>query len=200
MKKTKANIQPKNGSTVLVVLFVAILVLILAVGYFSNWKCADGEWVRSGFPLSGKPQGICETKQSEKIIQNEQGASKEISEEQEQATQGADKPEVSGLEVANIKRGDIVRSPLVVKGRAKGTWFFEGEFPIKLMDGKGNFFARGNALAQGEWMTRDWAPFEASLEFQNPTTSDGFLYFMKDNPSGLPQNDYLVAIPIKFAR
>ncbi len=35
--------------------------------------------------------------------------------------------------LANAK----VTSPLLVKGQARGTWFFEASFPVKLIDAKG---------------------------------------------------------------
>lgn len=110
----------------------------------------------------------------------------------------AEKPEVSGLEITNIKKDQLVASPLTIKGRARGSWFFEGEFPVKLMDEKGNFFVTSFVTAKGEWMTENWVPFEAKITFQKPATKNGFLFFAKNNPSGMPQNDYSITIPIKF--
>ena len=30
--------------------------------------------------------------------------------------------------------GAVLRSPLTIRGRAKGNWFFEGDFPLLLLD------------------------------------------------------------------
>jgi hypothetical protein len=55
-------------------------------------------------------------------------------------------------------------------------------------------------------MTEEFAPFTASLEFTNPYPAGdpdfmkrGFLILHKDNPSGLPENDNALEIPIYFA-
>ncbi|KKS60743.1 MAG: hypothetical protein UV26_C0002G0069 [candidate division WWE3 bacterium GW2011_GWF2_42_42] len=53
------------------------------------------------------------------------------------------------------KPNDIVTSPLIVKGRARGTWFFEGDFPVTLYYGVGEDFVDTYATAKTEWMTED---------------------------------------------
>jgi len=57
----------------------------------------------------------------------------------------------------------LVKSPLEITGEAKGLWYFEGSFPVKLVDSKGTVLAQGQAQAQDEWMTENFAPFTASL-------------------------------------
>lgn len=90
-----------------------------------------------------------------------------------------------------------VTSPLVVKGSARGTWYFEASFPVELTDASGNLIAIEPAQAKGEWMTTDFVEFEATLPFTTDAAS-GFLVFRKDNPSGLPEYDDEVRIPIRF--
>ena len=55
----------------------------------------------------------------------------------------------------------------------------------------GLIIAEGYATAQGDWMTTDYVPFEATLEFTADTSvsNRGSLILKKDNPSGLPEND-----------
>ncbi len=92
----------------------------------------------------------------------------------------------------------IVQSPLVVRGEARGNWYFEASFPLKLSDANGNKIAEGFAQAQGEWMTEDFVPFEGKLEFAPPITDTGFLILEKDNPSGLPEHAAEIRVPVKF--
>ena len=93
----------------------------------------------------------------------------------------------------------IISSPLVINGQARGTWFFEGDFPIVLMNWDGLIIAEGYASAKGEWMTQDFVAFEARLEFEKPTyKNNGALILQKDNPSGLPENDDALELPIFF--
>ena len=59
--------------------------------------------------------------------------------------------------------------------------------------------AEGVAQAQSDWMTSDYVPFTATLTFAKPSYSDrGTLILKKDNPSGLPEHDAALEVPIKF--
>lgn len=92
----------------------------------------------------------------------------------------------------------LVRSPLVVTGEARGTWYFEANFPVRLLDGHGREIAVSPAQAQGDWMTTEFVPYAASLTFDPPETATGTLVLEKDNPSGLPQNAAMVTVPVRF--
>lgn len=108
------------------------------------------------------------------------------------------KAEEADVKVFSPLPNALVKTPLEITGEAKGTWFFEGSFPVKLVDSKGVILAQGQATAQGEWMTENFVPFTASLKFSNPETEIGLLVISKDNPSGLPENDKSTSIPVKF--
>lgn len=99
----------------------------------------------------------------------------------------------------------VITSPLSLTGEAGG-WYFEGSFPVEIVDASGNIIAQGPATATTDWMTTDFVPFTASLTFVNPyTVGDpesekvGKIILRKDNPSGLPENDDSLEIPIRFA-
>lgn len=95
--------------------------------------------------------------------------------------------------------GNLVTSPLVIEGRARGTWYFEGDFPVKLLDVRGNLLATGIATAQGDWMTEDYVPFAVTIEFTLPETKEGNLVFERNNPSDLPENSQKFELPVKFS-
>ncbi len=94
----------------------------------------------------------------------------------------------------------VVSSPLLIKGEARGTWYFEASFPVKILDANGTELGIVPAQAQGEWMTTEFVPFETSLTFKKPTTKTGTLVLQKDNPSGLPEYDDSVSIPVTFSQ
>lgn len=103
----------------------------------------------------------------------------------------------SGLiKVTNVKAGETLRSPFVVRGEAKGFWYFEASFPIKVLDESENVLGWGIAQAQSDWMTEEFVPFEAKIEFTNTVQKKGFLVLKRDNPSGLPENDEEFRIPV----
>ncbi|MHB9027718.1 MAG: Gmad2 immunoglobulin-like domain-containing protein, partial [Candidatus Latescibacterota bacterium] len=92
----------------------------------------------------------------------------------------------------------IVRSPLLVEGEARGTWYFEATFPLRLLDGSGNELAVGYAQAEGEWMTENFVPFRGRLEFATPRTDTGTLILERANPSGLPEHAREMRAPVRF--
>lgn len=96
---------------------------------------------------------------------------------------------------------DLVASPLRISGQARGGWFFEASFPVILVDWDGRVIAQTQAKAQADWMTENFVPFTATLEFAYPSYKNtGALILKKANPSGLPQNDDALEVPIMFAK
>ena len=95
-----------------------------------------------------------------------------------------------------------VTSPLVITGEARGNWFFEASFPVFLTDWDGRIIAQGIATAKSEWMTTEFVPFEATLTFsvdKAAYSNRGTLILKKDNPSGLPEHDDALEIPLQIA-
>ena len=77
------------------------------------------------------------------------------------------------VRVATPAPGDTVTSPLAVHGEARGTWFFEASFPVRLLDAEGHELAVTYARA-------------------------GTLALVKDNPSHQRGLDDERRIPIVF--
>ncbi|MSR70682.1 hypothetical protein EXS62_01445 [Candidatus Kaiserbacteria bacterium] len=100
-----------------------------------------------------------------------------------------------------IQPGTPVVTPttLTINGEARGGWYFEGSFPIELKDAAGVRLVLVPAQAQSDWMTAEWVPFAATLNYPaQPAGSHGTLILRNDNPSGLPQNDKSVSLPVTF--
>ncbi len=105
------------------------------------------------------------------------------------------------LMVTSPKPNDVVSSPLIVTGAARGNWFFEGSFPVGVTNEDDVIIGSGIATAQGEWMTTEFVPFIATITYTIASTtpqSNGTLILKKDNPSGLPEHDDSREIPIVF--
>lgn len=102
------------------------------------------------------------------------------------------------IEVDSPYINETVGTTVTITGKAKG-WYFEAVFPVKVLDANGTVIAQGQARAQGDWMTADFVPFSATLTFSEPTTATGTIVLAKDNPSGLPQNDVSVSLPVRFS-
>ena len=108
-------------------------------------------------------------------------------------------PLVEVIQLAAPALSSTIKSPLSIAGQARGTWYFEASFPIELQDANGVVIGTTSGQAQGEWMTENWVPFTATLTFPaQPAGSTGKLVLKKDNPSGEPQNDASLIVPVQF--
>ncbi|MEI6420347.1 MAG: Gmad2 immunoglobulin-like domain-containing protein [bacterium] len=87
-------------------------------------------------------------------------------------------------------------SPLVITGKARGFWFFEGSFPVKLKSLEGKVLASTVATAEGEWMTEDFVEFKADIYFNVSAPTKVIIELDKDNPSGLSELEDSIMIPI----
>jgi hypothetical protein len=102
------------------------------------------------------------------------------------------------IRVRQPDAGALVTSPLVIAGEARGNWYFEADFPARLLDADGREIAVRPVRARGEWMTTAFVPFEDTLAFTPPATATGVLVLEKSNPSGLPEHAAEVRIPVRF--
>lgn len=103
------------------------------------------------------------------------------------------------IRVREPKVNQLVSSPLLIRGEARGNWYFEASFPVKVLDANGKILAEIPVQAKGEWMTTNYVPFETSISFLQPTTAVGEVVLQKDNPSGLPEHDNELRIPVRFS-
>jgi hypothetical protein len=100
--------------------------------------------------------------------------------------------------IESPRPNEKIESPVKIIGMARGYWFFEGSFPIKLTDKNGNILAYTIAKADGEWMTEEFVRFSAELIFPNISVKNGNLILEKDNPSGLPEYNDALIVPVVF--
>ncbi|MFA6048006.1 MAG: GerMN domain-containing protein [Parcubacteria group bacterium] len=172
-----------NTKTTLTLIIIIILVAGVVMlgarilsGSEDNWICQNGEWVKHGNPSSFKPALPCEKNKS--IDESVNVQEKNNSENPTSDAAGND------VKVTQPMPGDTINSPIEIIGEAKGNWFFEGELPVKLVDKNGKVIAETQAKALGEWMTTDFVPFRAILEFSAPTSATADLILAANDPSG----------------
>ncbi|HET8854634.1 MAG TPA: Gmad2 immunoglobulin-like domain-containing protein [Salinimicrobium sp.] len=104
----------------------------------------------------------------------------------------------SEIKVEQPQPGEQISSPLEISGSARGMWFFEGSFAVYLFDEDQNEIAVAIATAQDNWMTEDFVPFTATMEFEVPDSKTGTIIFRKSNPSEIDSLDRSFEFPIKF--
>jgi hypothetical protein len=83
-----------------------------------------------------------------------------------------------------------------LKGHITGSWYFEGSFPVKLLDENGNVVSTLVAQSSGNWMTSNQVNFSAVLTCETGNCPEkGTIVLEKDDPSGLAANADKISIP-----
>lgn len=181
-----------NRTTLKILLLVGVAVLLALIvlrGEEDTWLCdvASGTWVQHGAPSAPAPNEPC----------------------------GGQTNTHADISVSEPAANATITSPLAIVGEARGTWFFEASAPVVLVDWDGRIIAEGYIQAQGDpedgsadgagWMTTDFVPFVGTLEFESPYKAGdadfmqkGTLILRKDNPSGMPEHDDAIEIPVLF--
>ncbi len=188
--------------------YTACAVLIVAIGgYFLFAQKINngiaitnfGECARAGNPIMESYPRQCRTADG-KTFTEEIGSSTLL-------TAGNEIEKADLIRLDGLRPNETIMSPLIVRGEARGNWFFEASFPLILTDWDGKIIAESFAQAKDNWMTSEFVPFEGTLVFENPVfpgtdenhfSRRGALILKKDNPSGLPENDDALEVPIMF--
>gem|GEM_PF-1576516 len=89
--------------------------------------------------------------------------------------------------------------PLIIRGAVTGTWFFEAEFQAQIISSEttlANLIARAT---NENWMTEAPVNFVIEYDCSNCLANTQLqLKLQKNNPSGLPEFDDSVIIPISL--
>jgi hypothetical protein len=174
------------------IVITAVFSLRVFSGPEDIWLCQNGNWVKHGQPSASRPFGFCGTnRQKLPVAENYTGTNTN------KAT-SADEI-IYEIDLTKPEANEIIKSPLEIEGRAIGNWFFEGSFPIKLINENGETLAQGIATAQGDWMTAGFVPFKARLDFNVGSSTIGMLILQNDNPSGLPEKEKQFGLPVRFS-
>ena len=110
--------------------------------------------------------------------------------------------EIEKLDIIRVETprpNTVVGRSFELKGEARGNWYFEASFPVEVRDAGGNTLLSTFIMTENEWMTTEFVSFAKMITLEKiPETKTGTLILHKDNPSGLPENDDELVIPIKF--
>ena len=108
----------------------------------------------------------------------------------------ASEPLSSSVRVSSPAAGATVGQTFAISGAAPNGWYFEAVFPIMVRDADDNVLAHAQGRAQSDWMISGPVHFTATVTLERIYHGAATLILLKDNPSGLPQNDDSVEVPI----
>lgn len=98
------------------------------------------------------------------------------------------------------EENEAISFPLIIKGEAKGTWFFEASFPVEILNDKQELVTTGIAQAEEDWMTENFVPWTVKFDTKPAglNSTNAFIKFKNDNPSGDPANEKSFLLPIRL--
>lgn len=173
--------------TYLSIVILIILVIIILGAWKSNNPSAPitsfDECVAAGNPVMESYPEQCRTVDGQSFTRDV----------------GNEVEKMAMIQITSPRPGAVITSPLTITGKARGNWFFEASFPVILTDWDGRILAQGIATAEGEWMTTEFVAFTSVLNYPKQRevySKRGTLILQKDNPSGLPEHDDSLEIPV----
>lgn len=183
------------SNKVFIIIVLIILIAAGAVGYFAavrkdeNYKKDNNvimanfeECVKAGYSVMESFPRQCKTPDGKAFTEYI----------------GNEIEKINLIKVTNPRPNQVIESPLMITGEARGYWYFEASFPAELIDANGERIFITPVMTTEEWMTENFVSFKTILTFPVPKTETGKLILHKDNPSGLPEHDDKLIIPVKF--
>lgn len=190
---------------------IIILIIAITAGFFT-WKAINIGEVKTNTPtIDGSVKS--------NPIQNQPG--KACTQEAKQCPDGSYVSRTGQncefaacLEIVGIKDKIIISSPgidekisspISVSGKARGTWFSEGSFPVEIYDGNNKLLGIkavefSPVSNEDTWMTEDFVNFKGEIPFSKPSTESGYIIFRKDNPSDQRELDESFKLSVKFEK
>ncbi len=96
-----------------------------------------------------------------------------------------------------------VTNPIIIKGRARGNWFFEATAPVEVVNWDGLIVGQGYIKVDDghDWMTTEYVPFTGTISYdktQLGAYQHGWIILKKANASGEPQFDSALEFKVFF--
>lgn len=188
-------------------LLIFALIILAAIGAVFAYSQYQGqqrvkainsfeECAGAGFPVMESYPAQCRTSDGKTFTQNING---DQNQNENQNQDGQQDDDLSDLIVVDTPQpNQKITSPLRISGKARGPWFFEANFSAELFDANNKSLGIAIITAEGEWMTEDFVPFSGELSFETPSTEKGKLVIKNANPSGLPENEKELVMPVLF--
>ena len=96
----------------------------------------------------------------------------------------------------SIPVGSAVSGIQTATGVVSGGYFFEGNIIVRILDGSKVVLRSTYGTATMDWMNTGPVSFTTNLDFTGITTGPSYIEIHNDNPSGLPQYDKSILIPV----
>lgn len=102
------------------------------------------------------------------------------------------------IRLNNLEPNQTIPRNFTITGEAVGTWLFEADFPVVVKTTAGDTIDSFIAQGQGDTMTEDFVSFEVTVDLFDFNGNRAVIEFQKDNPSGNPELDESISIPVNL--
>jgi hypothetical protein len=177
----------KNNRTFKIVITVALIMLIIFLSWYliKDRKEANTNIIENANILNDATKGN-DTSDDNEVVDSSTDKENETNFEND-----------SGLTINQPQENQRVDSPINIEGEATGSWYFEANFGIKLVDREsGDLIAQSYVTALDNWMTEDSVPFNSTLEYELSEETEALLVLESANPSGLAENQMTYTVPL----
>ena len=96
----------------------------------------------------------------------------------------------------SIKPGDTVSGKMSAEGTISGSYFFEGNIVVDILDSDKNIVKVGSGTATTDWTTDGPVTFTTTLDFTWVDGDTAYIRIKNDNESGDPARDKFIDIPV----
>lgn len=191
--KLSPDQQSGNGGVVVAIILAIIALIVAIISVFFYMNIWGSRTISRTYPM--KPIPAAMPKETNATNTNSEVNANGNTNVIPTNVNGDVETTIELVQLTTPLASSTVTSPIEISGSAPGTWFFEGVFPITLVDADGQELAHTQAQPLGDWMTIELVEFSASLEYTATKTTMAELVFKPDNPSGLP-NTTSYSIPV----
>ncbi|HRX43629.1 MAG TPA: GerMN domain-containing protein [Candidatus Dojkabacteria bacterium] len=167
-------------NTVSIISIIILSVLLVGIAYISQ-----NESLCCKYEMCKQLTTICDYQEEE--IEKEEKIGGEVLSEKGQK-----------IYLENIKSGDTIDMGSEIKGEVSGNWFFEGSFPVRVLNIQGEVVSTFVATTYDDWMNETTVPFSVIIDFPLEQEGAYVLQFEKSNPSGLDDNSDTAKIAISI--
>lgn len=98
----------------------------------------------------------------------------------------------------SIAPNATVANGQVVTGSLQGGYFFEANAIGMFLSADKTILKQFPITATGQWMTTDPVSFSVTLDTSGIASGPGYIRIHNDNPSGAPENDKYIDVPVLF--
>ncbi|MEI8130760.1 MAG: hypothetical protein WCG55_04640 [bacterium] len=104
--------------------------------------------------------------------------------------------DVADLVSLSITPGATITDVATITGEIKGVYFFEGKAQGVLLDENKKILNSFSLDATSNWLTADAVSFTATVDTTSALAGPGYIRLKNDNPSGDPEKDKYIDVPI----